>query len=560
MRNLLTILALLALTAAAAPAATITIVNVDDPGEGFNDPTPAAPVGGNPGTTIGEQRLNLFQHAADIWGGLLPSDVPIRVRASFDALSCDAGGGVLGSAGPLVINRDFAGAPEADTWYHGALSDKLAGEDLDPGEDDIRTRFNASIDNNDDCLAGRNWYYGFDGNAGGDIPLLPVLLHELAHGLGFSTFVDESDGSEFFGSTDIYARHLLDTDTGLRWHEMNDAQRAASAVNGGALVWDGAAVTAAAPGVLGGRAVLEVVAPGGLPSPLALGTAGFGPQLDEAGVTGALVLGDDGAGVNPNDACESLVNGAQVAGSIALVDRGDCTFATKAFAAEAAGAIAVIIVDNQVSSQPPGLGGSAPGLTIPAVSVTQADGDLLKAALPGVTVTLRIDPSLLAGTDDQGRVLIYAPDPIQPGSSISHFDVSANPSLLMEPAITPGLNDEVDLTLQHFQDIGWFTGSTTSAGDAPSLRAELGPAYPNPFNPRTTIAFRTAGDAPARLAVYDAAGRLVRTLVDGVLPAGEHAVAWDGAAEDGRRGAAGVYFLRLENGGVTETRSVVMIK
>ena len=101
MRHLLPMLLLALLVSLPAEAATIVIVNNDGAGEGFNDPTPAAPVGGNPGTTIGQQRLNVFQHAADIWGGLLPSDVTIRVRATFDALSCDATGAVLGARGPL---------------------------------------------------------------------------------------------------------------------------------------------------------------------------------------------------------------------------------------------------------------------------------------------------------------------------------------------------------------------------------------------------------------------------------------------------------------------------
>jgi len=61
--------AALAATLLAGPlhAATITIVNADGAGEGFNDPTPAAPVGGNPGTTVGAQRLYVFQYAASIW-------------------------------------------------------------------------------------------------------------------------------------------------------------------------------------------------------------------------------------------------------------------------------------------------------------------------------------------------------------------------------------------------------------------------------------------------------------------------------------------------------------
>jgi hypothetical protein len=54
------------LTGGVSHATTITIVNQDGVNEGFNDPTPAAPVGGNPGTTVGAQRLFVFQHAADI--------------------------------------------------------------------------------------------------------------------------------------------------------------------------------------------------------------------------------------------------------------------------------------------------------------------------------------------------------------------------------------------------------------------------------------------------------------------------------------------------------------
>ena len=66
--------------AATVQAATITIVNGDGPGEGFNDPTPVAPVGGNTGTTLGEQRQIVFEAAATIWGAALPSDVPPLTR------------------------------------------------------------------------------------------------------------------------------------------------------------------------------------------------------------------------------------------------------------------------------------------------------------------------------------------------------------------------------------------------------------------------------------------------------------------------------------------------
>lgn len=560
MKKLHILLAAALLLAAPAQAANIIIVNVDGQGEGFNDPTPATPVGGNPGTTIGEQRLNLFQEAADIWGSILPSDVTIRVRSSFDPLTCDASGGVLGSAGPIVVFRDFGGEEWSNTWYHGALANKKAGFDLDGSADDIRARFNADIDNNDSCLNGTNWYYGFDGNQGGDIALLPVLLHEMGHGLGFSSFVDESDGSEFLGFTDVYSRYILDTNQGLTWEQMTDGQRAASAVNDGKLVWSGDGVTDYSAVFLQGTPKLFVNSPGSLPATMAVGQASFGPVLSGAGITGDVVLVDDGVAPG-SDGCSAPVNGAQVAGKIALIDRGSCTFSSKALNAQNAGAIAVIIVDNVAGSTPPGLGGSDPGLTIPTVSLTLADGSLIKAQLgSGVNVTLGLDDSELAGADTQGRVKLYAPNPVRPGSSISHFDVSAFPNLLMEPAINSNLNDQVDLTTYLFDDLGWFEPRISPVPELSLSGSRLEPNYPNPFNPSTQIDFAIGTDGRVNLVVYDAAGRLVRTLVSDNLTAREYSVTWNGEDDSGRRVSSGVYFYRLEAPGYAETRQMVLLK
>src|ERR1051325_3261531 len=99
-----------------AGPAQIIIVNINAPGVGFNDPTPAAPVGGNTGTTLGAQRLIAFQHAANLWGARLDSNVPIRIRAQFVSLAPN----VLGSAGAVSFVRDFPGAPLPGTWYHVA--------------------------------------------------------------------------------------------------------------------------------------------------------------------------------------------------------------------------------------------------------------------------------------------------------------------------------------------------------------------------------------------------------------------------------------------------------
>src|SRR5690349_6959223 len=119
---LLSLLVLVAASPALADA-TIVVVNLDGPGEGFNDPTPAAPVGGNPGTTLGQQRLNAFVHAADIWAQTLDSNVTIVVNAAFNPLAAN----VLGSAGATFIFEDFGGVPPfpgaafANTGYSCAL-------------------------------------------------------------------------------------------------------------------------------------------------------------------------------------------------------------------------------------------------------------------------------------------------------------------------------------------------------------------------------------------------------------------------------------------------------
>ena len=80
---------------AGAQAAEIVPVYFDDPDEGYNDTTPVAPVGGNPGTTLGEQRRIVAEFAADLWGAVLTSDQPIFIQANFTPL----GPNVLGSAG-----------------------------------------------------------------------------------------------------------------------------------------------------------------------------------------------------------------------------------------------------------------------------------------------------------------------------------------------------------------------------------------------------------------------------------------------------------------------------
>jgi hypothetical protein len=249
----LVVLANLASPQLARSQATFTIVNLDGPGEGFNDPTAAAPVGGNSGTTIGQQRLNAFQHAANIWGGLITSPVVIRVEAKFDPLSCTATSGVLGSAGPNTVHRDFAGAPVSNTWYVQAQANSLFGGDLNGATSDISATFSSTI-GTPGCLETIGWYYGLDANPpSGKIDFVTVLLHELGHGLGFLSLVSISTGSKFLGFDDAFMRELEDHITGKSYPQMTDAERLAASINTGNLHQIGPNVVAGSGGLTSGR-------------------------------------------------------------------------------------------------------------------------------------------------------------------------------------------------------------------------------------------------------------------------------------------------------------------
>lgn len=226
-------------------AANIVIVNADGPGEGFNDTTPASPVGGNTGVTLGEQRLQAFQYAAQIWADRLDSPVEIKVEAKFDPLSCNQSSAVLGSAGTTTLHRDFNNAPQPATWYPQALANALAGSDLSASSPDLSATFNSAIDNNNNCLNGTNWYLGLDGDNGGDIDLVDVVIHEIGHGLGFASYVDESTGSLFLSHIDVFSTMLEDHSTMLTWEQMTNAERQASAIDSGDLHFIGSNVTLA---------------------------------------------------------------------------------------------------------------------------------------------------------------------------------------------------------------------------------------------------------------------------------------------------------------------------
>jgi len=114
---------------------------------------------------------------------------------------------------------------------------------------------------------------------------------------------------------------------------------------------------------------------------------------------------------------------------------------------------------------------------------------------------------------------------------------------------------------------GWYVDDVHVFADAPTgadgveLMTARVSNYPNPFNPVTNVQYSVPRDANVELAIYDVAGRLVRTLVtEPAHSAGRHTVRWDGRDDDGRAIAAGVYFARLIVDAESTASKMVLLK
>lgn len=111
--------------------------------------------------------------------------------------------------------------------------------------------------------------------------------------------------------------------------------------------------------------------------------------------------------------------------------------------------------------------------------------------------------------------------------------------------------------------ISTVTVEFDGTSDTPALadgRTGFTSVHPNPFNPRTEIAFRLGRDQNVSLEVFDPRGRRVATLDEGVRPAGDHVIVWQGLDDDGRRMRSGVYALRLRTEDGTDIRRVMLLK
>ena len=189
--------------------------------------------------------------------------------------------------------------------------------------------------------------------------------------------------------------------------------------------------------------------------------AAFGPQPTDEGVSGDIVLVDDGSGT-PTDGCQTLVGFPS--GAVALIDRGGCSFVQKVNNAQDAGAVAVIVV-NSAPGDPITMGGTDPNISIPSVMVSLDDGNTIKAGLPASGTVARTPSGWFEG------ILIYdVSDPTAPTfiDAVATDCGSHTHTLVPEPD-----NDRVLIYVSSYP--ASFLGPTPYGTDCQRLDEDGGP-------------------------------------------------------------------------------------
>jgi hypothetical protein len=101
----------------------------------------------------------------------------------------------------------------------------------------------------------------------------------------------------------------------------------------------------------------------------------------------------------------------------------------------------------------------------------------------------------------------------------------------------------------------------SGAGGAPTSYVLSVSNYPNPFNPSTTVSYTVPARGPVTVAVYDARGARIATLIRNEdRPAGAYTVEWDGRTDAGATASSGVYFVRIDQNGTTRAKKITLLK
>ena len=447
-----------ALVLAASPAVQAADLNIQNVrAAGFSDPTPAPPLGLNPGTNRGDQALIVFQTAAAMWGATVRSTIPILIDSQFDSVTtnseflCTPQGAVLAYTQPSGYFSSPS-YPNPSAGYPVPLANALSeAENTNAQTPQFQVNINADLGTSK-CDFQAGWYFGLDTQIPPEgISLLTTLLHEFGHGLGYTSLVDPSTG-EGNGTLSIFDFHIWDVADGAAWTTRSVARRKQLIVTPNSLAFQGPAVQADIPTYLAAPPTLFSVfnsvttdinfAQGEFSAPL----AGTGPLVAAV----------------PLDACSDLSNDVQ--GKFALIERSFadagvvCTFISKAARAADAGAIGVIIYDAVPEALIEMSG--TPALNIPATFISHTDGTTLQtelAAGPGpVTVGFGTATQISNTDPSETMVLLYTPSTLKAGSSLIHWNTNSYPhTLLLEFANQADTRLNMDLTPDVMSDIGW---------------------------------------------------------------------------------------------------------
>jgi len=249
---------------------------------------------------------------------------------------------------------------------------------------------------------------------------------------------------------------------------------------------------------------LQIDTPASLAGKYATKEANFTPLLqDNDPIEGPLILVDDdddslpdGSTGTTSDACQALVNGDELSGNIALIQRTGCLFEDMVKNAEDAGAIAAVVYNN--AGDPIIMNGTTGVADIPALMIGQADANLILAELDeGIEVSVVLDKSFLLTTDDTGNVM----------ASFSARGPAPVPDILKPDVTAPGINILAGFTpdaanAASGENFAFLSGTSMSTPHVAGVAALLIQAHPN----WTPSAIKSALMTSARQDVLASAG------------------------------------------------------
>lgn len=538
-----------------------------------------------------------FQRAVDTWEQHIKSDVTIRIDATFESLSPR----VLGGTRPnlvYAVDEDEDGALEFSVV--DALADALTGEDQQSSEPDMLMSLNSNRD---------DWHFGEEDAPAGTIDFTSIVLHEIAHGLGYLAATDVSEeegryGIDFSGSDGsvplLYTTFLAEQSNESRVFLTNESEFPnpsevlADALTGNQLVFDGPGSNATA-GLGSGPVPPKIYAPAQYSSGSSIS------HLDEE----TYLPGSRNALLTPvtNTAETNRLPGPIVCGQLDdmrwPLGSGCLRYLTDVFALQFAESpdptngrvilswkvredttIEEFVVEQKAfdGTFEPVKQVDEPSATIDSLGLgtfsfrvrwTKSDGS--EATTPTtVQATFRTQnvTSNIAGRDDQSRASVELSWDVPPGTEGFTYQVEQQVGTNGEFSEVASSVDQKEFTLSR-QAPGAYTyrvsasdGDNTVVGEQTAdvdISFEgnvytLGP-YPNPVRNAATLDLTARTEQSVTIGVYDATGRRVYSETRRV---GAQAPEW--LVIDTRSWSSGMYFLRVRGDEFAKTQKMIVVK